>query len=64
MNRKIPLFLGKIEERKVDVCVVGLGQEMLTAIFADSGFNVTGYETNEKIVNQMNRGVRLRVGHQ
>ncbi len=59
MNRKIPLFLGKIEERKADVCVVGLGQVgMPTAlIFADSGFNVTGYDINEKIVNQMNRGV-------
>lgn len=58
MNRKIPEFLSKIEERKADVCVVGLGQVGLPTalIFADAGFNVTGYDINEKIVHILNQG--------
>lgn len=54
----IPKFLSKIEERKTDVCVVGLGQVGLPTalIFADAGFNVTGYDINEKVVHLLNQG--------
>ncbi len=58
MAHPIPKFLKKIEERRITVCIVGLGQVGLpTALmFADAGFTVTGYDINEKIVTILNTG--------
>ena len=50
---------GKIENKKSKICVIGLGQVGLpTALsFANSGFSVTGVDTDEELVNKVNNGI-------
>ena len=58
MSHPVHKFLKKIEERKITVCIVGLGQVGLPTalLFADAGFTVTGYDINEKIIHTLNAG--------
>ncbi|ALM74997.1 UDP-N-acetyl-D-mannosamine dehydrogenase [Thermococcus barophilus] len=48
----------RIQNRNVEIAVIGLGYIGLpTAImFANSGFNVTGYEIREEVVKKLNSG--------
>ena len=48
----------KIENKKVRLCIIGLGQVGLpTALsFANSGFSVTGVDINEELVSKINNG--------
>ena len=50
---------GKIENKKAKICIIGLGQVGLpTALsFANSGFSVTGVDTDEELVNKVNNGI-------
>ncbi len=49
---------GKIENRTAEIAVIGLGYIGLpTAImFANAGFNVTGYEIRKEVVDKINSG--------
>ena len=49
----------KIENKKVKLCIIGLGQVGLpTALsFANSGFSVTGVDINEELVSKINNGI-------
>ncbi|MGD8328591.1 MAG: nucleotide sugar dehydrogenase [Acidobacteriota bacterium] len=51
-------FLNRIEQRALDVCVVGLGYVglPLAVAFAETGFAVTGLDVNEGRVKQLNAG--------
>ena len=46
----------KIENKKVKLCIIGLGQVGFpTALsFANSGFSVTGVDINEELVSKIN----------
>ena len=48
----------KIQEKKARICVIGLGYVGLPLIktFLKSGFNVTGFDIDEKKVNLLNKG--------
>ena len=50
---------GKIENKKAEICIIGLGQVGLpTALsFVNSGFSVTGVDTDEELVNKVNNGI-------
>tara|TARA_B100000470_G_scaffold94244_1_gene72800 strand:+ start:64 stop:1413 length:1350 start_codon:yes stop_codon:yes gene_type:complete len=50
---------GKIEIKKAQICIIGLGQVGLpTALsFVNSGFSVTGVDTDEELVNKVNNGI-------
>ena len=52
-------FIKKIEEKKAIVCVLGLGQVGLpTALsFLQAGYKVIGYDTDEKLIKSLKRGV-------
>ena len=49
----------KIEIKKAQICIIGLGQVGLpTALsFVNSGFSVTGVDTDEELVNKVNNGI-------
>ncbi|MCD6242613.1 nucleotide sugar dehydrogenase [Candidatus Bathyarchaeota archaeon] len=49
----------KIQQRKVTLCVFGLGKMglPLACAFADAGFKVIGVDTNSKVVQNVNNGV-------
>ncbi len=49
----------KIHEKRSKICVVGLGYVGLpmAAILAKRGYNVTGIDINEKIVEKINQGI-------
>ena len=59
MNKQFEELKGKIENKKVKICIVGLGQVGLpTALsFVNSGYNVTGVDTNEELINKISNGV-------
>ena len=59
MNKQFEELKDKIENKKVKICIVGLGQVGLpTALsFVNSGYNVTGVDTNEELINKISNGV-------
>ena len=59
MNKQFEELKDKIKNKKVKICIVGLGQVGLpTALsFVNSGYNVTGVDTNEELINKISNGV-------
>ena len=59
MNKQFEELKDKIENKKVKICIIGLGQVGLpTALsFVNSGYNVTGVDTNEELINKISNGV-------
>jgi len=59
LNKQYEELEKKIIEKKSKICVIGLGQVGLpTALsFVNAGFNVTGVDTDEELVNKVNNGI-------
>jgi UDP-N-acetyl-D-glucosamine dehydrogenase len=51
-------FLDRLEQRDLNICVIGLGYVGLPLVvaFAEAGFKVTGLDVNEQRVEGLNRG--------
>jgi len=51
-------FQTKIDERSLDITVVGLGKMGLpiAMVFAHHGYRITGYDISEELVSQLNSG--------
>ena len=56
LNKQFEELKKKIIDKESEICVVGLGQVGLpTALsFVNSGYNVTGVDTNEDLINKIN----------
>jgi len=59
LNKQFEELKKKIIDKESEICVVGLGQVGLpTALsFVNSGYNVTGVDTNEDLINKINNGI-------
>ncbi len=59
LNKQFEELKKKIIDKESEICVVGLGQVGLpTALsFVNSGYNVTGVDTNEELINKISNCV-------